>query len=206
MIGLETAYILEQSGEPIEFFYGIATMANDIACRLPSIDTSKEKETVIAYWGDTERVKDILKDSTNENVWNIAYENLDAFDIDLPEFRERMFGLMQPVDIRRGIPNFDNCGVKEILRFVNTMRSMNNLSTTYIEHRLIHAPIYLFYADKDTMVPDIELNAKCWQSHTTSDFENIIYDGDHFNMFESENNDDFCEKFEKCLKKRSLDK
>ena len=202
LIGLETAYILEQSGEQIESFYGIATMANDIACQLPSIDDSKEKETVITYLGDTERVRDILKDSANENVWNIAYENLDAFDIDLPEFRERMFRLMQPVDIHRGIPNFANCGAKEIFRFVNIMRSMNNLSTTYTDHRLIHAPIYLFSADKDTMVPDIELNAKCWQSHTTTDFENIIYDGDHFNMFESENNDDFCEKFEKCLKKR----
>ena len=117
-----------------------------------------------------------------------------------------MFRLMQPVDIRRGIPNFDNCGAKEILRFVNIMRSMNNLSTTYADHRLIHAPIYLFSADKDTMVLDIELNAKCWQSHTTADFENIIYDGDHFNMFESGNNDDFCEKFETILKRVNHEK
>lgn len=38
------------------------------------------------------------------------------------------------------------------------------------------------------------------QSHTTADFENIIYDGDYFNMFESESNDVFCEKFGNCLK------
>jgi hypothetical protein len=51
-------------------------------------------------------------------------------------------------------------------------------STTFSDNLVVSATICLFSADKDTMVPDIELNAKCWQSHTTSDFENIIYEGD----------------------------
>ena len=98
---------------------------------------------------------------------------------------------MQPVDIKRGIPNFDTCEIKDILYYINVIRSLCHVSTALTEHRVINAPIYLFSADKDAMVSDIEMNAKCWQSQTTADFENIIYDGDHFNMFESKNNGDF---------------
>lgn len=201
VIGLEMAYILEQEGETVEVLYGVSTLANDIACQGDGIDLTMEKDYVINLFADTAQNSSLLNQASSENIWDTVYAHIAELEIDPMAFRERAFQIMQPVDIKRGIPNFDSCEIKDILYYINVIRSLCHVSTTLTEHRVINAPIYLFSADKDTMVPDIELNAKCWQSHTTADFENIIYDGDHFNMFESENNDDFCEKFEECLKK-----
>ena len=206
VIGLEIAYILEQEGEKVEVLYGVSTLANDIACHGDGIDLSKEKDYVINLFANTAKNLSILNQAPNETIWDTVYAHISELEIDPIAFRERAFQIMQPVDIKRGIPNFDTCEIKDILYYINVIRSLCHASTTLTEHRIINAPIYLFSADKDTMVPDIELNAKCWQSHTTADFENIIYYGDHFSMYEPENNDDFCEKFEECLKKRSLDK
>ena len=200
-IALEIAYLLEQEGEKIECLYAISAMANDIAAQTEGIDLSKEAELIMALFGDNEHDKNILKNSTAENIWDTVYEYLDHFECDSKTIKPKIFAFLQPVDIKRGMPDFENSDVKEVLYFTNVIRSLCHTASTFKVHRIIHAPIYLFSADKDTMVPDIELNAKCWQSHTTADFENIIYDGDHFNMFESENNDDFCEKFGKALKK-----
>lgn len=205
VIGLEIAYILEQEGETVEVLYGVSTLANDIACHGDGIDLTNEKDYVINLFANTAKNLSVLNQASSENIWDIVYAHISELEIDPMAFRERTFQIMQPVDIKRGIPNFDSCEIKDILYYINVIRSLCHVSTTLTDHRVINAPIYLFSADNDTMVPDIELNAKCWQSHTTADFENIIYDGDHFNMFESENNDDFCEKFEECLKKRSLD-
>jgi len=204
VIGLEMAYILEQEGETVEVLYGVSTFANDIACHGDGIDLTNEKDYVFNLFANTAKNLSVLNQASSENIWDIVYAHISELEIDPMAFRERAFQIMQPVDIKRGIPNFDTCEIKDILYYINVIRSLCHVSTTLTEHRVINAPIYLFSADKDTMVPDIEMNAKCWQSHTTADFENIIYDGDHFNMFESENNDDFCEKFEECLKKRSL--
>lgn len=198
VIGLEIAYILEQEGEKVEVLYGVSTLANDIACHGDGIDLTKEKDFVTNLFANAAKNLSVLNQASNENIWDTVYGHISDLDIDPIAFRERAFQIMQPVDIKRGIPNFDTCEVKDILYYINVIRSLCHASTTLTEHRIINAPIYLFSADKDTMVPDIEMNAKCWQSHTTADFENIIYDGDHFNMFESENNDDFCEKFRKC--------
>ena len=124
--------------------------------------------------------------------------------IDDKVLRETIFHVMQPVDMKRGVPDYDTCDIKTLLYYTNLIRSLCHTATTFKENRIVSAPIYLFSADKDTMVPDIELNAKCWQSHTTADFENIIFDGDHFSMYEPENNDDFCEKFEKVISTKGL--
>ena len=198
VIGLEMAYILEQEGETVEVLYGVSTLANDIACQGEGIDLAKEKDFVINLFADTVKNLSVLVQATSDNIWDTVYAHIAELEIDPIAFRERAFQIMQPVDIKRGIPNFDTCEIKDILYYINVIRSLCHVSTTLTEHRVINAPIYLFSADKDTMVSDIELNAKCWQSHTTADFENIIYDGDHFNMYEPENNDDFCEKFSKC--------
>lgn len=206
VIGLEIAYILEQEGEKVEVLYGVSTLVNDIACHGDGIDLTNEKDYVMNLFANTAKNLSILNQAPNETIWDIVYAHISELEIDPIAFRERAFQIMQPVDIKRGIPNFETCEIKDILYYINVIRSLCHASTTLTEHRIINAPIYLFSADKDTMVPDIELNAKCWQSHTAADFENIIYAGDHFNMFESENNDDFCEKFENCLKKRSLSK
>ena len=205
VIGLEMAYILEQEGETVEVLYGVSTLANDIACHGDGIDLTNEKDYVFNLFANTVKNLSVLNQASSENIWDIVYAHISELEIDPMAFRERAFQIMQPVDIKRGIPNFDTCEIKDILYYINVIRSLCHVSTTLTEHRVINAPIYLLSADKDTMVPDIELNAKCWQSHTTADFENIIYDGDHFNMFESENNDDFCEKFEECLKKHKND-
>ena len=182
--------------------YGVSTLANDIACHGDGIDLTNEKDYVFNLFANTAKNLSVLNQASSENIWDIVYAHISELEIDPMAFRERAFQIMQPVDIKRGIPNFDTCEIKDILYYINVIRSLCHVSTTLTEHRVINAPIYLFSADKDTMVPDIELNAKCWQSHTTADFENIIYDGDHFNMFESENNDDFCEKFEKKYKEK----
>lgn len=201
VIGLEMAYILEQEGETVEVLYGVSTLANDIACHGTGIDLTNEKDYVINLFADSIKNTSILNQASSENIWDTVYAHIAELEIDPIAFRERAFQIMQPVDIKRGIPNFDTCEIKDILYYINVIRSLCHVSTTLTEHRVINAPIYLFSADKDIMVSDIELNAKCWKSHTTADFENIIYDGDHFNMYEPENNDDFCEKFEDSLKR-----
>ena len=201
-LALEMTHILEQSGEKVEAIYAIASLANDIASQTPGIDTTKERDLVFGLLGNTEHNIEALKNTTNENVWNIVYEHLSDLEIDDKALRETIFYVMQPVDMKRGVPDYDTCDIRTLLYYTNLIRSLCHTATTFKESRTISAHIYLFSADNDTMVPDIEMNAKCWQSHTVADFENIIFDGDHFNMFESENNDDFCEKFEKKYKEK----
>ncbi len=205
LIALEMAYLLEQASEQVEKLFIIASLANDISS-LTSRDMKSDSHNITSFlFGDTDHNRSILA-TASENVWQTVYDHIDEFEIDMSVFRQKVVAVMHPIEMARAVPDYEHSDVRKILYFLNLILSLSYGGSSYIEKRIINAPIYLFSPDQDKMVENIDYNASCWQSHTTMPLNNCIFPGDHFSWYESGKNKEFLEKFEECLKKRHLDK
>ena len=110
--------MLEQAGEKVENIYLIAALVNDISnLTYPCIDDAITR----VLFGDNEHNMSLIADRTN-GIWNAVYSHINDFEL-----------VMQPVDIKRGIPNFDSCEIKDILHYINVIRSLCHASTTLTE-------------------------------------------------------------------------
>ena len=203
-IVLEMAYLLEQAGEKVDNIYLIAALVNDISnLTYPSIDDDDD-EIIRVLFGDNEHNMALLADRSN-GIWDAVYSNINDFELDMSVFRQKVIALMNPIDIARAVPDYDSADAKKILYFVNLIRSLIYGGRTYTDMRTIHVPIYMFSPDHDAMLPDNDLNATCWQGHTTEKLTNYLFDGDHFSWFEEGSNTEFLPLFEKCLKENIAD-
>ena len=201
-IALEMAYLLEQEGEKVDNIYLIAALANDISkLTYPNINDNDDA-TINVLFGDNEHNKALLTDCAN-GIWDAVYSHINDFELDMTVFRQKIKNIMEPIDMTHAVPDYESADAKRILYFVNLIRSLIYGGRSYTEMRIIHAPIYLFSPDKDDMVSDIPLNAQFWQSHTTDQLTNIVYDGDHFSWYEDGKNAEFLDRFMDVLLERN---
>ncbi len=175
------------------------SLANDISSlTYPSIDDDDDNAIIALLFGDNDHNRQLLADK-QDNIWQTVYQHIDEFEVDLPVFRKKVIMAMQPIDMERAVPDFENSDVRKLLYYVNLIRSFIYGGQAYTENRIVNAEIQLFSPDNDKMVENIEQNAACWQGHTTKPLKNYIFPGDHSSWYETGRNGEFLEVFERVL-------
>ena len=109
---------------------------------------------------------------------------------------------MKPIDLTRAVPDFYTADLRTILKYVSLIRSLNYGSSQKADNHIVNAPLFLFTGDKDTLLPDFDMNAVFWHNHTSGEFSHYYFDGDHFSWYEDGKNAEFLEKFKECLKEK----
>jgi thioesterase domain-containing protein/acyl carrier protein len=126
--------------------------------------------------------------SENQRFWRFIVEYVKKSRIDIHRIKKNL-----PHHVVNLIPNFDEIELKELLRRVNLIRTLDNARNAYIPTEKIRTTIH-FFAATESQFRKNTWNHYCQKS---TKFYKVI--GDHFSIFKSPGVAEFAKIFDRAV-------
>jgi amino acid adenylation domain-containing protein len=191
-LSFEIARQLEDMNEEIEFFAMIDTIA-------PSSDSS-EKGSEFTVESELNWIRGCLPMNTElkeklgnvteiNHIWLQLSDYLEHSDPDAEIIKRSI-----PENQLRAIPNFDQLPMRELIKYINTVRTFINARVLYTPTKRINTLVHFFAASQSKGV--IKDN---WNDYATSPVKYYEIPGGHFSIFSKPQVFEFAEIFERVL-------
>ncbi|MCP5105377.1 MAG: amino acid adenylation domain-containing protein, partial [bacterium] len=133
-----------------------------------------------------EALEKILKEPDIEGLWSAVIDYLEASRFDIDVIKKAI-----PGNMVRAIPNVDRLAIRELARYFNVIRGLDNARAAYVPTGQVAAPVFYFAAGETESIVKEE-----WSRYTRSPVTFFIVPGDHFSIFQPPRVKDFVEVFE----------
>jgi thioesterase domain-containing protein/acyl carrier protein len=190
-IAFEMIRRLEQKGERIEFFAFINTIAPrpELAGDWREFSRETELNWVWNYLPDNE-IKEKVKKETDINlIWPSITRHLEDTDFDIDIIKKAI-----PPHISEATPNFNHLGLRELIYYMNMVRSLVNARNRYIPKSKIRATPHFFTANQ-FVIP----NRKKWKTYCREPLKFYEVNGDHFSIFQLPATVEFAKTFDRVV-------
>lgn len=174
-IAFEMARQLEAMNEKVDKIVLINSNA-------PNINTNHSKFTVqteaeLLKMLITEDKLEVIKqlDST-EAVWNFVLEYLEQSNFNIEIIKDAI-----PPTIRRVIPNVLSISYRDLIYYMNLIRTLVNARDYYVPSQQLKAPIYFIEAKNERID-----NKTDWELYSENEIEYFEANGNHVSIFEKE--------------------
>jgi thioesterase domain-containing protein len=181
-IAFEMARQLETMGDEVEFLGLINSIAPK---RWDDIDefSIKSELSMIESFTDSSFIKSILIENDGD-IWMKA--------LNLMKKRERYYvdrlKYIMPGHIAKSIPDINNAGIEHLVYYVNVLRTLHNIRSTYYPENCINANMHFFIAEDDNeIIENSEENLLYWSRYIKLPMVTHKVTGDHFGMFCGDN-------------------
>ncbi|MFZ5989460.1 MAG: AMP-binding protein [Bacillota bacterium] len=159
-----------------------------------SIETEKQLvEEVLPI----QELKGLVENSySKEQIWSLILEYAENDDPNqevLTRLKEAV-----PVGLRSIIPYYENIDVRNLIYYINVIRSLANARSWYVPAGKIKTQIHFFKASLETV-----LDESIWNQYCEKPVKTYTFLGDHFTMFKEPNVLNNSETFDKIFIKES---
>ena len=193
-IAFEMVRQLEQQEEKIDFF-AIIDAPPPLSYSSPdasgyTIDTEKQFLMTLLQGHYSQIIEKANTLSSYQHFWPIILEYLESGNIDPVEIR-RMF----PGNLAEAVPNFEQAGVRDLVYYLNTMRTLDKARNAYVPAGKNKTFLNFIGASS----PGIE-NKENWNHYCEQGVDYRSAAGDHFSIFREPQVDQLAECFNHICK------
>lgn len=196
-IGFEMVRQLEQRGEETGFLALIDTLPpnQDVPGRGMTFNLESELKLIRRYFlGRT--VEDKIENIDEigiDQVWSEVMEYLEESEFNIKRIKDSV-----PGDFARLIPiqDFAQIGIKELIYYLNMVRTLDNARNKYIPVGKINAPVHFFKAGKME-----NIDTRKWNGYCKGPIRIYEIPGDHFSIFKNPGVVTFAKLFDEIIQK-----
>ncbi len=191
VIAFEMARQLEEMGEEVAFLGIIDSIAPTVERSKGQLFTTEsELEVVRDHLPEPALLEELQKASDVSQFWGMLVNYLENDSVN-QKLREKLF----TGSFSRVIPDYELLGMKELIYYLNVIRTFDNALAEYRAVGKIQASIHLFKASQSDQVI-----IEQWKEFSDSMYSYEI-SGDHFSIFEMHEIDELVGSFDKVLDK-----
>lgn len=193
-IAFEMARQLEKRDEEIGFLGLINSLAPQEELGRGVEEVSLESElSWLADWLPGKEIREQVRHVKELNrLWPLIVEYFESNSTDIGAVR----GLI-PENIAMAIPNFHQLGFRQLIYYLNVVRSFDRARNLYIPEGKIAAKLNFFCASRAEIA-----NRDRWCLYCQEPIKYHHVTGDHFSIFEQPEVAEFAEKFELTILKQ----
>jgi thioesterase domain-containing protein len=192
-IAVEMARQLEQVNQAVGFLALIDAPAPPKTPRKKEMEftVQSESEWIQRYLGESE-ISQALKNAVGiDQLWTDVVDYLVArpghFDLEAIQ-------KLIPQGMAQVIPNFQHLEIKELIYYLNRIRTLDNARNKYTPGVKMNIAVYFFAADRS-----IVSTGGGWSGHFKSPLKIHKINGDHFTIFKVPEVIKFARKFDRAL-------
>lgn len=175
-IAFEIARQLEQNGDEVKFLMLLNSISPQKWDNIMPISVEVEKEFIKT--NISEDVYELIKEKeTVEEIWTYITNNVKILNADINKVKDNISDI-----IAKGIPNYDNLDVKELIRYINILRVLHNARANYFPINKINTQIYFINALLGNVIDNHSKNKDIWEKYTNNPLECYSFEVDHFNL------------------------
>ncbi|MCK4261351.1 MAG: hypothetical protein KAX49_20440, partial [Halanaerobiales bacterium] len=186
-IAFEIINQLEKMNENIQFFGMIDSMApqKKILSKVKEFTLKSELKWVKANFAEI-KVNGVI---TIEELWNSVERQLAERNDGVQVIKSSL-----PVNLAMAIPNYEEAGVKELLYYLNKIRSFNLAHRLYAPESKINTQVNFFKASKTD-----QRMIKNWSQYCINEVSICKITGDHFSIFRLPDVEELARVFDDIL-------
>jgi thioesterase domain-containing protein/acyl carrier protein len=190
-IAFEMARQLEQTGEKIASLAMINTIAPrpELAQEVKEFNHESELNWVWDYLPDNEIKEKVRKEPDMNHIWPLLTKYLEEIDFDIDIIKNSI-----PTHIADATPNFNRLSIKELIYYMNMVRSLINARNLYIPKSKIRITPQFFTASR-FVIP----NREQWNNYCQEPLKFFEVMGDHFSIFELPETIQFAKLFDRVF-------
>lgn len=194
LIAFEIARQIELKKEKIEFLSMIDTVApqSDLWGGIQAFDSENEKKIILKCLPYKELERGLLDISDFHMIWSYALDYVEQKGL-----VSGMHKALKPKFNSSIIDALHNCKydhVREIIYYLNTIRSYYNARALYIPSSKVKTPLYYFKATES----DVK-NETRWNLYCENPVNFYTTGGNHFSMFKEPHINKLSQLFNKCI-------
>ncbi|UCH96069.1 MAG: hypothetical protein JSV88_04245, partial [Candidatus Aminicenantes bacterium] len=195
-IAFEMVNQLEQMNQTVDFFAIIDAPPPDQDSTQPLQEFTLESEL---NWSNNYLSRDIYEKiknaSTIKHMWALIAAHLESGSINTDAVSGRIKKILAQYG-GRGITNYQNLNISQMIRYLNILRSFHQARVSYIPPGKIDTPIQYFKASQSE-----KINHEMWGKYAINPLRLYEIQGDHYSIFTSPSVTDFAKKFDQNLRK-----
>jgi amino acid adenylation domain-containing protein len=178
-IAFEMTRQLEQQQEKIDFLALIDTLPPDKNLLKQGIEFNPETEVnLIRDYFQEGKIKKRLENAFKLNINGIWPEILDYMTGKENEFYIKIIKDSLPKGLAKIIPNFQQLGLKDLIYYLNMVRTFDNARNKYIPQMKINAKVHFFKASEET----VAIDAEKWNLYCQEPMRLYKIPGDHVSI------------------------
>ena len=191
-ITLEIAKKLEDSNEEIALVALVDSVPpkEELLSEQLELSVESEKRTIKKYIEDQRIEEKINNIHTIDELWILVIDYLEKTEYDVEDIKR-----MLNEDFGKAIPNFENLDIRQLIYYINVIRSLANARDKYIPNIKINTPIYYFEADSSSIK-----DKENWGQYSDSGIRYYKIKGDHYTVFQKPQVSEFAQSFNDLLK------
>jgi amino acid adenylation domain-containing protein len=194
-IAFEMVNQLEQMNQTVDFFAIIDAPPPNRDSAQPLQEFTLESEL---NWSSNYLSRDIYEKiqnaSTISHMWALIAAHLESGSINTDEVSERIKEILAQYG-GRGITNYQNLSISQMIRYLNILRSFHRARVSYIPPGKINTPIHYFKAAHSE-----QIKHENWENYSLESTTFYEIQGDHYSIFRPPPVTDFAKKFDKIMK------
>jgi len=178
-IAFEMTRQLEQQQEKIDFLALIDTLPPDKNLLKQGIEFNRETEVnLINNYFQDEKIKNRLENAGNFNINRVWPELLKYLQKKEKKFNIQIIKDSVPEGFAKIIPNFHQIGIKELIYYLNMVRTFDNARNKYFPQIKINTKVHFFKASEET----IAIDAEKWNLYCREPIRLYKIPGDHVSI------------------------
>jgi len=190
-IAFEIVRQLEQKNETIQLFLLIDSPPPREALKKQTQPFTLRSEVNLASGTITDnKIKEKLNKCVEiEKIWPFVRDYLIASKIDI-----KMIKKIFPREWARGLPNFEELNLNELIYYMNMIRTFINATSYYVPSGKLSTPMHYIVPDQSNLG-----NRNFWNRYCRRSIKYHKISGDHFSIFKKPGVCIFAEKFGELL-------
>jgi amino acid adenylation domain-containing protein len=195
-IAFEMVNQLEQKNQTVDFFAIIdAPPPNQDSAQPPNGFTLESELNWSKHYLPQDFYEKIQNVSSTNHLWDVITARLESDGINIDAVLEGIKKLLTQYG-GRGITNYQNLSISEMIRYLNVLRSFYQARTAYIPFGKINTPIHYFKASESE-----KINHETWKKYSIKPLKVYEIQGSHYSIFRPPLVADFAKKFDKIRRK-----
>jgi amino acid adenylation domain-containing protein len=195
-IAFEMARQLEQQQEKIDFLALIDTWPPDKKLLKQAIEFNRETEVnLINKYFHNKKIKNRLEYAAEININRIWPEILEHLQEKEKKFNIQIIKDSVPQGFAKIIPNFQQISIKELIYYLNMVRTYENARNKYIPKGKINTKIHFFKAGEETGA----INAEKWNLYCREPIQLYEIPGHHVSILKKPQVASFAKLFDNVI-------
>lgn len=198
-LAFEMVRCLELEGEQIRLFALVDAIPPMKWKGLESFTIETEKNFIMEYFPCNKQSVSTKDFYDINDLWEFVidyYENDSGLEVEII----RLLKARIPKEIIQAIPNYDRISLRQLIYYINSIRTFHNLRAFYRPTNKIRSQVHFFEARNSSVVK----NKNKWKLYSCRPIKFYKVNGDHYSIFKSPDVLEFSERLRQIINPKNL--